>query len=78
MKEALNIRAIIQLYMVASSQKVNAIKSKIFFIDTKPKIEKQICHIMGFKKGEFPCNYLGIDLEKARESNKVWKNILVK
>ena len=53
-KEALNIKSIIQLYMEASSQKVNVGKYEIFFINTKLKIEKKIFHIMGYKKGEFP------------------------
>lgn len=72
--EALNIKSIIQQYMEASGQKVNASKSEIFFINTRPKKETQICNIMGYKKGKFPCKYLGIELEKGSRSNKAWHN----
>ena len=47
-------------------------------MNMKSEVENQICHIMGFKKGLFPCNYLGIDLEKCGKSNKVWNNTLEK
>lgn len=33
---------------------------------------------MGFKKGSFPCKYLGIHLEKQIKSTKIWNNILEK
>ena len=39
-KEALTIKSIIQQYMEASGQKVNATKFEIYFINTKPNIEK--------------------------------------
>lgn len=39
-KDTLNIKSIIQLYMEASGQKVNVTKSEIYFINTKPNIEK--------------------------------------
>lgn len=58
--------------MEAYGQKVNSAKPEIFFINTKPEKEDQICNIMGFKKGSFPCKYLGIELEKGNKSNKVW------
>ena len=39
MSEALNIKSIIQLYMEASGQKVNASKLDLFFINTLPEKE---------------------------------------
>ena len=33
---------------------------------------------MGFKKGNFPCKYLGIELENGNKHNKVWIQILKK
>ena len=41
-------------------------------------MEKLICYILGFKKGEFPCKYLGIDLENGNKSHKVWHKVLYK
>ena len=63
-KEVCNIKSIIQLYLVASGQKFNVTKLEIFFINTNLEVEKKIFHIMGYKKGVFPCKYLGIDIEK--------------
>ena len=42
------------------------------------KVERQNYHIMGYKKGSFPCKYLDIELEKGVKSNKVWYNTLEK
>ena len=75
-KEALNIKTIIQQYLEASRQRINASKLEIFFVNTNPNIEKHICNIMGFKKGNFPCKYLGIELENGNKHNKVWSQIL--
>lgn len=33
---------------------------------------------MGYKKGTFPCKYLGIELGKGSKSNKAWYNTLNK
>ena len=76
--EAHSLKSIINTYMEASGQKVNALKSKIFFLNTSSNMESQICRIMGFKKGTFPCKYLGIALEKGSKSGKVWDNTLKK
>jgi hypothetical protein len=77
-KEARHIKSIIHQYSEASGQMINASKSKIFFINTNPIVENQICNITGFKKGNFPCKYLGIDLEKGTKHNKIWGQILKK
>ena len=45
-------------------------------MNTKPEMEKQICNIMGYKRGTFPCKYLGIEVEKGNKTNKGWHNIL--
>ena len=54
--EALTLKKIINSYMEASGQKVNALKSEIFFINTSPNMEEQICKIVGYKKGPSPVN----------------------
>jgi mannosylglycoprotein endo-beta-mannosidase len=71
-KEALNLKSIINSYMAASGQKVNKDKSEIYFLNTSKEVENQICKVMGFKKGQFPCKYLGIALEKGANSSKIW------
>ena len=49
-------------------------KKKI--INTKLEREIQICNMLGYKRGTFPCKYLGIELEKGSKTNKGWHNIL--
>lgn len=71
-QEAVGFNIILQLYTEASGQKVNKEKSEIYFINTPSKIEDRICGIMGYRKGKFPCKYLGISLEKNSRYNKVW------
>ena len=60
MVEAENFNSVIQLYIEALGQKVNSKKSEIFFLNTKIGVEDQICNLMGYKKGQFSCKYLGI------------------
>ena len=48
--EALGLKAINKSYMVASGQKVNELKSDIYFLNTKKEMEDHICKIMGYKK----------------------------
>ena len=49
--EVYGLKAIINSYMVTSSQKVNEIKSNIYFLNTKKEVENKICKIMGKKVG---------------------------
>ena len=77
-EEALGLKSIIKAYTEASGQKVNELKSEIYFMNTNPIVEQQICKILGYKKGRFPCKYLGIALEKGTKSNKVWSNTIEK
>ena len=57
---------------------MNKEKSEIFFLNTSPKMENRICRIMSYKKGLFPCNYLGISLEKNLKHRKVWQEMIGK
>ena len=70
--EARGFKSIIQSYMDALRQKVNKDKSEIFFLFTNHELEDQICRIMGYKKAQFPCKYLGISLEKGSKSKQIW------
>lgn len=64
--------------MDASGQKVNKEKSEIFFMNTSPEMENKICGIMGYRKGTFPCKYLGISLEKNLIYTKFWQDTIEK
>jgi hypothetical protein len=76
--EATEFKSIIKSYTMASGQKVNENKSEIFFLNTKVDMEDRICELMGYRKGQFPCKYLGIALEKGSKSCKVWRNTIEK
>lgn len=52
------------IYLAASSQRINEEKSSIFFFNT-PLIQSQISHILRFQIGAFPFMYLGIPLSIA-------------
>ena len=77
-REAMGFKSILQQYMDASGQKVNKEKSEIFFLNTSLEMENRICGIMGYKKGKFPCKYLGISLEKNSRYSKVWLDTINK
>lgn len=77
-QEAMGFKNILQKYMDASGQKVNKEKSEIFFLNTSLEMENRICGIMGYKKGKFPCKYLGISLEKNSRYTKVWMDTIDK
>ena len=64
--------------MEALGEKVNIEKSEIFFLNASPEIERNIFNIMDFRKGEFPCKYLGKQLEKGAKDSKTWNPILDK
>lgn len=67
--EAHKFKQIIQEYMKESRQKVNAEKLETVFINKSPEEKYVIFNTMGFKKGSFPCKYLGIHLEKIYEKH---------
>ena len=41
-------------------------------------MENSICQTIGYKKGTFPCKYLGIQLEKGSRNGKSWDLIIGK
>lgn len=77
-QEVSAFKEVLNLYVKASGHCVNPSKSEIFFINTCLKIEKEICRMMGYKIGKFPCKYLGIDLDKGIQSSKLWQQVITK
>lgn len=64
--------------MKASGQQVNPNKSEIFFLNTSPSLEKEICKIFDYNIGKFPCKYLGIEIDKGILSSKLWQQVITK
>ena len=73
-----HMQHILETYTKASRKMINAKKSKIYFLNTDIKVEDQIYHKLGFKKGKLPTRYLGIYLNKSNHTNLGWENILRK
>ena len=78
MEEADHIKHILNTYSNASGQMINAEKSEIFFLNTDTEVENLICQKLGFNKGKFPFRYLGIYLDKNKQTNSGWEHILRK
>ena len=76
MEEADHIKHILNTYSSASRQMINAEKSEIFFLNTDTEVENLICQKLGFNKGKFSFRYLGIYLDKNKQSNLGWEHIL--
>ena len=65
--------------MEASGQRLNAKKSKIFFINTKEEVEREIYRIMEFKKEHFHAITQVFNFKKALKfESKVCNTILEK
>lgn len=54
-KEAKAFKAILDIYMKVSGQRVNPNKSEVFFVNTPQAKARHICNILGYKVGKFPC-----------------------
>lgn len=76
--EARNFKKILTKYSKESGQSLNQAKSEIFFLNTPAQLEIEICIILGYRKGNLPCKYLGLPLDKGQRSKKLWDNILSK
>ena len=50
-REASNMRRVLDVYLVASGQLINEGKSSIFFFNTPPSIQQRIICILRFESG---------------------------
>ncbi|XP_059064768.1 uncharacterized protein LOC131856848 [Cryptomeria japonica] len=75
-REARVIKETLDMYEKASGQKVNWSKSEIFFFNTKPCKQREICRILGMKVGFLPGKYLGIPFFGGANKSDLWKNLI--
>lgn len=78
LKEAKEIKNILQSYGLASGEMVNKEKSKIFFFKTKAREEYRIASYLGYKIGHLPVTYLGMHPDKGIKMNKIWDPLIEK
>lgn len=50
-------------------------KSKVFFFNSTCVKQMQILKVLGFKKGQLPCKYLGLPLAKGIQSGGIWNSL---
>ena len=67
-REASNMRRVLDVYLVASGQLINEEKSSIFFFNTPPSIQQRITRILRFEIGSLPLIYRGIPISTSRQS----------
>ena len=77
-REASNIRKVLDVYLAASGQLINEGKSSIFFFNTPLSIQRRIARILRFQIGSLPLLYLGIPISGGRQSREYWQDILDK
>jgi hypothetical protein len=77
-REASNIRKVLDVYRAASGQLINEGMSSIFFFNTPQSIQRRVAHILRFQIGSLPLLYLGIPISDGRQSRDSWQVILDK
>lgn len=75
-KEALELRRILDLFSRASGLDINFSKSTIFFFHTHPAIQAHLSNLLGFKKGCLPSRYLGMPLTLRPWQKVHWEKII--
>jgi ribonuclease HI/exonuclease III len=75
-QEARQIRRTLQAYTLASGQKVNQLKSKIYFFNTNSVLACKIQNILQFPVGKLPSTYLGIPFFVGANKAVYWNNII--
>lgn len=75
-REASNMRKVLDVYLAASGQSINEGKSSIFFFNTPNSNQRRIAHILRFQIGDLPLTYLGIPISIGRQSRDSWQAIL--
>ncbi|XP_059066721.1 uncharacterized protein LOC131044985 [Cryptomeria japonica] len=75
-REAQVMKETLDIYEKASGQKVNWNKSEIFFFNTKPCKQREVCKILSMKVGSLPGKYLGIPFFGDANKFDLWKNLI--
>lgn len=75
-REAQVVKHVIDRYEQVSGQRVNWLKSKIFFFNTPPLKQREINRIPGMKLGTLPSKFLGIPLFGGANKSAIRKNLV--
>ena len=78
MREASNLRRVLDVYLPASGQQINEEKSSIYFFNTPDLIQQRIARTLRFQIGSLPVKYLGIPISVSKLPRESWQIILDK
>jgi hypothetical protein len=76
-QEAQKLNSILADFIEASGMSLNLDKSKLYFFNTPPSVQRHISRLLGIPRSSLPSNYLGIPLSGAATSNISWDNLLL-
>jgi hypothetical protein len=76
-QEAQKLNSILADFIEASGMSLNLDKSKLYFFNTPPSVQRHISRLLGIPRSSLPSNYLGIPLSGAAASNISWDNLLL-
>lgn len=62
-KEVRNFKRVLEIFMEASGMEINNEKSCTFIFNTPDSIKAHLTRTLGFRQGELPTKYLGIQLD---------------
>ena len=78
MREASNLRRVLDVYLAASGQQINEEKSSIYFFNTPDLIQQRIARTLRFQIGSLPVKYLGIPISVSKLPRESWQIMLDK
>jgi hypothetical protein len=76
-QEAQKLNSILADFTEASGMSLNLDKSKLYFFNTPPSVQRHISRLLGIPRSSLPSNYLGIPLSGAAASNISWDSLLL-
>jgi hypothetical protein len=76
-QEAQKLNSILADFIEASGMSLNLDKSKMYFFNTPPSVQRHISRLLAIPGSSLLSNYLGIPLSGAAASNISWDNLLL-
>ena len=77
-REVRNFKRILETFMKASGMEINKEKSCTFIFNSLEAIKAHLIRVLGFRQGELPTKYLGIQLDSNPNRIKNWQGTLEK
>jgi ribonuclease HI/exonuclease III len=76
-QEATKLNSILSDFSEASGMELNLDKSKLYFFNTPPPVQRHISRLLGIPRSSLPSNYLGVPLTGAAASHISWDSLLL-